>query len=64
MPGNDLSHVWCADTRDPCYFLSQKERRSPLGIENGGRVLNFMDTNQLYICSPEDCLQEIVNMKL
>ena len=35
-----------ANTRDPCYFLSQKERRSPLGIENGGRVLNFMDINQ------------------
>ena len=51
-------------TRDQCYYLSQKERRSPLGIENGGRVLNIMDINQLYICSPEDCLQEFVNMKL
>ena len=53
-----------AGTRDPCFFLSQKERKSPLGIENGGEVLKNMDINQLYICSPEDCLQEIVDMKL
>ena len=52
-----------AGTKDPCYSSSQAERRSPLGIKNGG-VLSYVDFNQVYICSPEDCLQEIVNMQL
>ena len=54
----------CRHKRSKLLFKPKRKTKSPGNWKMAEGVLNFMDINQLYICSPEDCLQAIVNMKL